>query len=450
MADTGAFPPDTMGAVGPTQYCVAVNGRFRTFNKTTGVADGNLDINPDVFFASVLTTPSAGGFNFTTDPQIRFDRLSDRWFIVMLDVPLNSVGDTDKPNRVLLAVSNTATITSSTAWTLYQFQGDATLFTDYESLGIDASALYIGGDMFTLAGAFNSTKGFVVRKAEMLTASPLVVTAFSNLATGAAAGPFAPRGADNYDPTNTGPTATGYFVGVDTLTFSTLMFRRVTNPAGTPTISPNISVTGPTTSSSNNAPQQGSSIRLDTLDDRLYAAHIRNGRLWTAHNIRVNASGVANTGASARHAVRWYEFQNLGTTPILVQSGTQFDNTVTNPRHHFIPSIMVSGQGHAAMGCSTSGSTQFAGAFTNGRLVTDMPLGTLQAGVVYQAGAANYNPADGSSPHRWGDYSYTCLDPCDDMTMWTIQEFANATNSYGVRAVKLLAPAPTVTACGTA
>jgi hypothetical protein len=37
LAETGAFPPDTMGAVGPTQFVVFVNGRVRTFNKTTGV-----------------------------------------------------------------------------------------------------------------------------------------------------------------------------------------------------------------------------------------------------------------------------------------------------------------------------------------------------------------------------------------------------------------------------
>lgn len=29
LSDTGAFPPDTMGTVGPTQYIVAVNGRVR-------------------------------------------------------------------------------------------------------------------------------------------------------------------------------------------------------------------------------------------------------------------------------------------------------------------------------------------------------------------------------------------------------------------------------------
>jgi hypothetical protein len=29
-----------MGAVGPSQFLVFVNGRIKTFNKTTGVADG--------------------------------------------------------------------------------------------------------------------------------------------------------------------------------------------------------------------------------------------------------------------------------------------------------------------------------------------------------------------------------------------------------------------------
>ena len=33
LADTGAFPPDTMGAVGPTQFVVFVNGRIRTFQQ---------------------------------------------------------------------------------------------------------------------------------------------------------------------------------------------------------------------------------------------------------------------------------------------------------------------------------------------------------------------------------------------------------------------------------
>src|SRR6185295_8038549 len=60
LVDTGAFPPDSMGAVGPSQFVVFLNGRLRTFNKTTGVADGVINANPDVFFSSVMT-PLTGG-----------------------------------------------------------------------------------------------------------------------------------------------------------------------------------------------------------------------------------------------------------------------------------------------------------------------------------------------------------------------------------------------------
>src|SRR5262245_24911984 len=48
LADTGAFPPDTMGAVGPAQFIVAANGRIRSFNKQTGVADGVLNADMDI------------------------------------------------------------------------------------------------------------------------------------------------------------------------------------------------------------------------------------------------------------------------------------------------------------------------------------------------------------------------------------------------------------------
>jgi PKD repeat protein len=76
--------------------------------------------------------------------------------------------------------------------------------------------------------------------------------------------------------------------------------------------------------------------------------------------------------------------------------------------------------------------------------VTDT-LDTLQAPTNYTASTTAYNPSGdpgGTSGRRWGDYSYTSVDPNDDMTMWTIQEFCDAANSYGVRVVKLFAPPP--------
>ncbi len=75
LGDTQAFPPDDMGVVGPTQFITDLNGRIRSFNKTTGVADGVLDVNTDTFFNSVMTPPT--NQNFTTDPRIRYDRLTE-------------------------------------------------------------------------------------------------------------------------------------------------------------------------------------------------------------------------------------------------------------------------------------------------------------------------------------------------------------------------------------
>jgi hypothetical protein len=312
--------------------------------------------------------------------------------------------------------------------------------------------------MFTIAGAFNSTKGFVIPKAPMLAGTPLTVWAFAGLvATPTGAGPFAPRGVDNPDTANTGPTATGYFIGPDNATFNTLMLRRVTDPGNTvvaPTISANISVATPLTTRfpvlvPHLGNTGGAGGRLDALDDRLYAAAIRNGRLWTTHNIGVNNTGVAGA-TNNRNAARWYELQNLGTTPSVLQSGTLFDNNATNDanqRNYWIPSIAVSGQGHAALGCSIAGTNERVNAFTTGRLSGDA-LGTLRDGpgvpAGYTASAAAYNPPGdpGGPSRRWGDYSLTTVDPKDDMTMWTIQQYTNGTNTYGVRAARLIAPPP--------
>ncbi|HVE56402.1 MAG TPA: carboxypeptidase-like regulatory domain-containing protein [Pyrinomonadaceae bacterium] len=466
LTDTGAFPPDTMGAVGPSQFVTFVNGRIRSFTKA-GVADGVLNADPDVFFASVMT-PVAGSvvLNFTSDPNVRYDRLTGRWFMTIIDVPCtNATCTTTAGNRILFAVSDAASssaLTGGTVWTFFQYQNDPANFCDYPSLGVDANALYIGCNEFSGAGAFVSTDAWVVPKAPILGAGPIVSWRFANLLV-ASVGPFAPRGVDNPDPTNTGPTATGYFIGPDNATFSTLMIRRVTNPSSTavsPTISGNISLTVPTTTFPNPVTHSGNTGgnngRLDSLDDRLYAAMMRNGRLWTSHNIRVGTTGVASTVAAARNAIRWYEIQNLNTTPALVQSGTVYDNaaTLAAARQYWIPSIAVSGQGHAAIGASTAGTPFFIDAFTIGRLSGDT-LGTMQGGpgslIGYTSSSTAYNPPSdpgGSAGRRWGDYSYTSVDPLDDMTMWTIGEYCQATNSYAVRVAKLQAPPPASIANG--
>lgn len=439
---TLSFPPDCMGAVGPTQYVLFVNGRLVTFSKSTGTADGVLNADPDVFFSSVINGSS------TSDPRIRYDRLSGRWFLVIINV--------STPNRILIAVSDasSSTLTLGTTFTFF-FVDIATTppaisnacLADYPTLGVDNNALYIGTNNF--CPSYNSSDGYVIRKSSILGAGPIVVTVFRGLVPSAAgAGPYTPQGVDNYSPT----ANEGYFIGVDNATFGTLMLRRVADPGGTPTVGTNQSITVSATQFpivvNHLGNTGGTGGRLSALDDRLFAAHIRGGHLWTAHNIGVNNTGAAS-GTLTRDGSRWYELNvPVGSgAPTLLQSGTVFTASATNStdqRSYWIPTVMVSGQNHVAMSMSAAGTSDRANAATVGRLSAD-GSGTMGTPALITSSATAYNPPSdpgGSQGRRWGDYSYVSLDPLDDMTMWAVHMFCDATNSYGVRITKLIAPPP--------
>src|SRR5213593_2526843 len=128
---SGYIPPNAVGAVGPSQILVAANGRIRTFTKA-GVLDGVLDTTTDLFFQTVRNGAA------TTDSRVVFDQLSQRWFVSMITMPA-------QPNRVLLAVSSGATVTSSTSFSFFYFQQDLVgptpnvdtgYFADFPTLGV--------------------------------------------------------------------------------------------------------------------------------------------------------------------------------------------------------------------------------------------------------------------------------------------------------------------------
>jgi hypothetical protein len=462
LADTEqSFPPDSMGAAGLSQFVVAVNGRIRSFNKSTGLVDGGIDANTDVFFEPVMNPGLTN--NFTSDPRIRFDRISNRWFVSMIDVP----GFTGSlPNHILIAVSDGPTITPSTVWNLFAFgqdlvspTGDTGKFADYDTLGIDVNALYVGVNIFGTrrGGTFSGTTVFVIRKSSVMGPGPIVVTAFRNLAAkshGVFTGPYTPQGVVNFDPAAT----EGYVIGVDSGVYGLLQLRRISNPGGTPAISSDIPITIPLNGATITVPHLGNTAgtagNLDGADYRLMCAQLRNGSLWTCSNIAVDNTG-SPSGTDTRMGVRWYELTGIasGLTPSVVQSGTLYQPSAANTtdqRHYWMGSVMVSGQGHAALGFSVAGANEYINAGTVGRLANDPP-GTMRTPALYTAGSTSYNPAGdtgSASGRRWGDFSYTCLDPSDDMTMWTIQEFCNDTDSYGVQVSRLLAPRPaTPTSC---
>ncbi|QBB69241.1 hypothetical protein ELE36_01960 [Pseudolysobacter antarcticus] len=454
LDDSGSVPPDTMGAIGPQQFIAFVNGRIRSFNKTTGVVDGAINTSGDNFFASVR---SAG----TSDPRIRFDRLTHRWFVVMIDV--------GAPNRVLVAVSNGPLITAQSSFTFFQFAqdqapplGNPGCLMDYPSIGIDANAIYVGGNLFNNGNAacpagFQGAVAFVIQKSSVLGVGPIVVSAFRGLSGPA---PFTdpaqgdsvtPQGVDNDDPAATD----GFFVADSNNFAGILNLRRVSNPGGTPTLSADIPITVPNNNVpikvdhlGNNHPGSTFNGNLDGNDTRPIQSRIVNGSIYTSQGVACDNTGVSTgTASDNRDGVRFYQIGSLDTSPTLIQAGTIFDPAATNPLFYTYGSIAVSGQGHAALSFTSVGVTSYANGAMTGRLSSD-PAGFTNTPVTVTAATVPYNPTfdlGTTRARRWGDYSAISIDPDDNMTLWGVSEYTDSTSNgggWGVKVTQLLAPAP--------
>lgn len=443
--DTLYNPPSPSGAAGPAQFLLAFNRQIRVFEKYTGVV-GALDADLDTFF-----DPVREGLN-PVNPRVRFDRATQRWFVLASTVH-GGTGYITGPNRLLLAVSDGPLITGATVWTLFGFYqnevapaGDSDCMSDHASLGLDHHALYIGVNQWCgigTPGYYSGTVGFVIRKSSVLSGGPVVVSVFRNLTQGAhGAGPYAPQGVDSFDP----GALDGYFIGVSNDSLGSLTLRRISDPGSTPTISPNIVLntagTAPPALVPHLGNQAGASGNLSAANDRLCASHIRNGRLWTAHNIMVNSAGRSAAPLS-RVAVRWYELTNLAAAPYIAASGTIYDPAPVNPLNYWMPSLITSAQGRVAFGFSVAGNTSYVDAATTSLLIGEV----LAAPFRLTTSMSAYNPVfdeGGLYGRRWGEISQTSIDPADDVSLWTVQQYTAGPGVWGLRVAQLLAPAPTL------
>ena len=156
-------------------------------------------------------------------------------------------------------------------------------------------------------------------------------------------------------------------------------------------------------------------------------AIIRNGYLWTCQHVGLNsADGTYSgdqTGSSVnRSGIQWWKLQlnSTGTPLTYSASGIVYDRATSNPWWYYMPSLAVNWQNAMPLGFSGSSTTNYISAFRAGRTADGTLLGNP---IVIQMGTAYY-----TNDVRWGDYSYTTVDPADNQTFWTIQSFA--TNNF--------------------
>jgi len=149
MQENQGSIPDTMGTVGPSHFMVVLNDGVAAYNKYTGVRRSPTPptTSADFFRVTVSSGPYAGTYptaSSASDPRILYDHdpVSQRWVASALDVG---------SRHVLLAVSNGpdpvgngGSTWVANNWTKYLVPLGGSCGTDYDTLGVDSNAIYIG------------------------------------------------------------------------------------------------------------------------------------------------------------------------------------------------------------------------------------------------------------------------------------------------------------------
>jgi hypothetical protein len=165
---------------------------------------------------------------------------------------------------------------------------------------------------------------------------------------------------------------------------------------------------------------------VDADDSRVGNAVFRNGHVWYAQAINLPPGG---TGYGAHTAVQWVELDTAGA---FVQGGRIEDTRALpwNGGHSFaFASIAVNAENDALVGFSEFQSNDYVDAQYAYRAGTDPP-NTIRAPVTLKDGEGPYSKTRGGL-NRWGDYSGSQVDPSDDLSLWTIQEYPRIPTGRG-------------------
>jgi PKD repeat protein len=421
-------PPDTTGAIGPTQYIEIVNSEIAIYNRTSLSLEG-----------SPVGLGTFTGGTFPCDVQIKFDPQSGRWFYLAL-----RCDGTTASNELYVGFSKAATPRDLTpaSWCTYTVPSNpVTSIDDYPKLGLDAGHIIIGSNSFdALTAAFLTAHIMAAPKPPAGPISscggPPTFTVFGSAAqplrTGAGNAAYTPEPATVAD----GSASTGYIVAADfddpnDVGGSNLMVWHVTDSGGVPNLIADGDIPIPSFSVPPPVPQPGSSDKIDSLDGRLTqavaAADPQAGgaeAVWTQHTISDGAGGSV---------VRWYEVipsklsvRQLGT--VSDTAGFAFNGAIAPTLH-----------GGAVINYNVGGPNQTIQIKAQSR-VPSAPSGEMFKPVTLAASADVDSDLScpsqgfmefGTTSCRWGDYAGMSTDPVNPDVAWGSNQVNGPTPSGG-------------------
>ncbi|MFL5957457.1 MAG: PASTA domain-containing protein, partial [Solirubrobacterales bacterium] len=315
---------------------------------------------------------------------------------------------------ILYGISDSADPLGS--WHLYALDSDSTgeTWADFPTLGFDQSTVAIAVNMFT-TNSRTYARGRVIALDY-----PSLRAGGNGSPTGIdVPGAFALQPAVTYSPTEQSLylveqldslSATYRFWSLSGSTLTLVGGAPRTNPLG-PWASPGAQDLLPETSGDG----------INAGDARIGNAVFRNGHVWYAQTVGLPPGG---NGYAIRTAIQWVELEPSGA---FVQGGRIEDpraNAWNGGHWYAFGSLAVNARNDVLVGFSEFEADDFADAGYAFRSGTDPP-GTMGAPVTLKDGEGPYTKRrEGRDRNRWGDYSATQVDPIDDLTLWTIQEYA--------------------------
>ncbi|HLF31293.1 MAG TPA: hypothetical protein VI566_09760 [Xanthomonadales bacterium] len=406
----GNVPADSELAVGPNHIIAVVNVAFEIYDKSGTKLQG-----PTKFASLFAGVPNCSS---VFDPNVIYD---------------------EKENRFILAIDGNGTdfcIAASVngdplgSWNRYSFATDVGgNFFDYPHSGVGEDAIYMGANMFGRR-SFAEGRVWAIDKDAMYAGSPAV-----NVVTRSTGGESTPQpmnlhgfaqgtwpsaGAPHYFLTD-GPfdgARYGVWSWTDPFAANTLVNQGTVNLN---------TFTGVTAGAPVDAPQSGSSIKLDGNDWRVQDAEYRNGYIWMADTI------ACNPGAGTVDCVRWAQIDPTGT-PLVMDAGVYG----SDGQYRIFADLAVDDCDNMSIGYTRTSTGMWPSVHVTGRESTDA-AGTLQSEVQVKAGEIAYTSFQSGTTHRWGDYTAMTIDP-DGQRFWYMGQYSKNTGTTNGRWGNWIAP----------
>jgi hypothetical protein len=404
-------PPDQGLCTGNGFVLEAVNSAFTVFTPSGGVVRGPFNVN-DLF--------NEGALEFTSDPRCVFDATTNTWFAVVLFINADNT-----LSRLDLAVNSTGDPTN--VWTQYRIDtsddgrmGEPShpgcpCLGDQPLIGIDQTNVYLSTNEFSLLGdEFNGAQIYAISKADLVGGEAQAhIVHFDNLTVGgtvaASVQPATSRGnptaeyfLSSLDPDGAGDNRVGVWAMTN---------RDAVGNGGLPTLS-NVVINSEPYAIPPAAKQKGSTVTLDSGDDRMQQVQFIGGEVWGELGTAVSIPGDPDQRAGAA----WFAIRPRLNGGQVTGATIDRQGYVASAREYVLyPALNADSAGRAAMVFTLTSANRFASA---AYAVLSARGGNFGPPIVAAPGTGPYDP----KATRWGDYSYAALDPSAD-AVWLATEY---------------------------